>query len=113
MMFLSSENRTGDSLLIFFDIRSYSTVSSYQRGFNHVKKVEKYFKVIKVKNAVYGVFIKCFYFGNPIQNGSKDGRGVGQKYLSSSFSPVTSTNVGINPQNLLTFSFDTSFATLV
>ena len=30
----------------------------------------------------------------------------------TSFSPVTSTNIGISPQNFLTFSFN-SFATLV
>ena len=30
----------------------------------------------------------------------------------TSFSPVTSTNIGISPQNFLTFSFNT-FATLV
>ena len=38
--------------------------------------------------------------------------GVGQKGLTTSFSPVTSTNVGVSPQNFLTFSFN-SFATLV
>ena len=41
---------------------------------------------------------------NPIQNG-------GQKSPRTSFSPVTSTNVGIRPQNFLTFSFS-PFATL-
>ena len=32
--------------------------------------------------------------------------GGGQKGPSTSFSPVTSTNVGIRPQNFLTFSFN-------
>ena len=32
--------------------------------------------------------------------------------INTSFSPITSTNVGISPQNLLTFSFN-PFATLV
>ena len=38
--------------------------------------------------------------------------GGGAKRSPTSFSPVTSTNVGISPQNSLTFSFNT-FATLV
>ena len=41
----------------------------------------------------------------PIQDG-------GAKRPPTSFSPVTSTNVEISPQNLLTFSFN-PFATLV
>ena len=32
--------------------------------------------------------------------------GGGQKGSPTSFSPVTSTNVGISPQNFLTFSFN-------
>ena len=43
---------------------------------------------------------------NPIQDGG------GQKDPPTSFSPVTSTNVRIKPQNFLTFSFN-PFATLV
>ena len=35
-----------------------------------------------------------------------------QKGSSTSFSPVTFTNVGINPQNFLTFTFNL-FATLM
>ena len=42
----------------------------------------------------------------PIQNGGR------QKGPSTSFSPVTSTNIGISPQNYLTFSFN-PFITLV
>ena len=42
---------------------------------------------------------------NPIQDG-------GAKGPPTSFSPVTSTNVGFGPQNFLTFSFN-PFATLV
>ena len=38
----------------------------------------------------------------PIQ----DGWEVGQKDPPTSFSPVTSTNVGISSQNVLTFSFN-------
>ena len=38
--------------------------------------------------------------------------GGGPKRPPASFSPVTSTNVGISPQNYLTFSFK-PFATLV
>ena len=40
---------------------------------------------------------------NPIQDG---GGGGGQKGPPTSFSPVTSTNIGIRPQNFLTFSFN-------
>ena len=36
----------------------------------------------------------------------------GTKRPPTSFSPVTSTNVGVSPQNFLTFSFNT-FASLV
>ena len=38
--------------------------------------------------------------------------GVAKKPPTTSFSPVTSTNVGFGPQNILTFSFN-PFATLV
>ena len=38
--------------------------------------------------------------------------GGGQMALTTSFSSVTSVNVGISPQNFLTFSFN-PFATLV
>ena len=44
---------------------------------------------------------------NPVPNGWG-----WQKGPPASFSPVTSTNVGLSPQNFLTFSFDT-FATVV
>ena len=37
---------------------------------------------------------------NPIQDGG------GKKAPPTSFSPVTSTNVGISPKNFLTFSFN-------
>ena len=45
---------------------------------------------------------------NPIQ----DGGGKKPPLPPTSFSPVTSTNVGFGPQNFLTFSFN-PFATLV
>ena len=40
------------------------------------------------------------------------GRGGGEKASLTNFSPVTSTNLGFDPQNFLTFSFN-PFATLV
>ena len=40
------------------------------------------------------------------------GGGGGKKAPPTSFSPVTSTNLGFGPKNFLTFSFD-PFATLV
>ena len=43
---------------------------------------------------------------NPIQDGGE------QKGLPTSFYPVTSTNLGLSPQNSLTFSFS-PFSTLV
>ena len=45
------------------------------------------------------------FFLNPIQDEGGD-------RLSNSFSPVTSTNVGLSPKNFLSFSFS-PFATLV
>ena len=49
---------------------------------------------------------KCIItHNNTIQDGV-------QKDLPTSFSPITSINVGTNPQKFLTFSFD-SFATLL
>ena len=53
-------------------------------------------------------------FINPIQDESGGGGGGGTKSSPhpTSFSSVTSTNVGISPQNFLTFSFN-PFATLV
>ena len=52
-------------------------------------------------------------FINPIHDGGRGGEG-GQKDPPTLpvFSSVTSTNVGISPQNFLTFSFN-PFATLV
>ena len=41
-----------------------------------------------------------------------EGGGGGAKRPPTSFSPVTSTNIGISPQNILSFSFD-PFDTLV
>ena len=46
---------------------------------------------------------------NPIQN---MGRGGQKAPPHTSFSPVTSTNVGVSPKNFLTFSFK-PFATVV
>ena len=48
---------------------------------------------------------------NPIQDGGGGGGG-GEKAPPTSFSPVTSTNVGFGLQNFLTFSFSL-FATLL
>ena len=39
---------------------------------------------------------------NPIQDGGQ----ANMTHSSTSFSPVTSTSVGISPQNSLTFSFN-------
>ena len=49
-----------------------------------------------------------FIFFNPIQDGGEGAK----RPIPTSFSPVTSTNVGIRHQNFLTFTFNT-FATVV
>ena len=43
--------------------------------------------------------IPFLYHINPIQDG-------GKKASSTSFSPVTSANVGVSPKNFLTFSYN-------
>ena len=45
---------------------------------------------------------KATSYFNPIQDWGEGG----QKSLPTSFSPVTSTNVGISRQNFVTFSFN-------
>ena len=57
-------------------------------------------------NEVY-IMVLTWRFFNPFRMG-----GGGEKAAATSFSPVTSTNVGISLQNFLTFSFN-PFATLV
>ena len=52
---------------------------------------------------VNGIFQKGL---NPIQDGGVGGGGDCQKGPPTSFSPVSSTNVGISPQDFLTFSFN-------
>ena len=47
---------------------------------------------------------------NPIQDGGSGGEG--KKAHPTSFSPATSTNIGISPPKFLTFCFN-SFATLM
>ena len=56
-------------------------------------------KETDIQNIAYNYF-------NPIQDG-----GRGKRPLPTSFSPVKSTNVGINPQTSLTLRFN-PFATL-
>ena len=56
-------------------------------------------KVTSLSNQ-FSILKNCFHF-NPIQDG-----GGGQKAPLPVFSPVTSTNVEIRPQNFLTFSFN-------
>ena len=53
-----------------------------------------------------------FWIINPIQDRCGEGGEWGKKAPPTSFSPVTSTNVEINHQNFLNFSFNL-FATLV
>ena len=53
-----------------------------------------------------------FSIPNPIQDGGGGGGWPKRPPAPTSFSPVTSTNVGFDPQNVLTFSFN-HFAKLV
>ena len=51
--------------------------------------------------------MSTFSSGSKAFNSIQDGRGGGgQKGPPTTFSPVTSTNVGSDPQNFLTFSFN-------
>ena len=59
---------------------------------------------ISHKINLFDIITTIYKILNPIQNG-------GQKSPRTSFFPVTSTNVGIRPQNFLTFSFS-PFVTL-
>ena len=62
---------------------------------------------LKVLKSIYNTTKSSMF--NPIQDGRGGG---GAKRPPTSFSPVTSTNIGISPQNILSFSFD-PFDTLV
>ena len=63
-----------------------------------------------VTNMVY--HLPCEFLKNLIIFRLGEEGGERQKGFPTSFSPVTSTNVGISPQNFQTFSFN-PFATLV
>ena len=58
------------------------------------------------------VTISFNIYNSNIINSIQDVGVGGKKAPSTSFSPVTSTNVGVGSQNVLNFSFN-SFATLV
>ena len=65
----------------------------------------------KVINCTHAKSLQVIKSGfNPIQD--EDGGAAKQPPSHTIFSPVTSTNVVISPQKILTFSFN-SFATLV
>ena len=86
---------------IYFD--QYNDVTVSKR-----KKLEPKYDPTKLIIETY-YYETCF---NPIPDGGQGGGVQGQKDPSTSFSPVTSANVGISLQNFLTFSFN-PFATLV
>ena len=94
------------SLFRFLDYRSlqFYTKKIKKLG-EHKSKLRTTYpiKIIKIlRTASLGLnFTGSF---NPIQDG-------GQKGLPTSFSPVTSTNTGIRPQNFLTFSFNSFWQT--
>ena len=64
------------------------------------KQIFKNIKIYKFKQKNIEKNILIYF--NPIQ----DGGGGGKKAPPTSFSPLTSTDVGISPQNFLTFIFD-------
>ena len=66
-----------------------------------------YFHVALFNVGLFGVPLFNVTLFNPIQDG-----GGGQKGPPTCFSPVTSINVGISPENFLTVNYD-PFATLV
>ena len=82
---------------------------STQRPFNVVEFKNEVKKLFEKQNAeirrattkynqTHTAFVEAF---NPIQD-----KGGSKRGPSTSFSPVTSTNVTISPQNFLTFSFN-------
>ena len=65
----------------------------------------------KITQHLAQILLACWRNWSNI-NTIQDEGGAGKKAPRTSFSPVTSTNVGFGPQNFLTFSFN-PFATLV
>ena len=86
---------------IYFD--QYNDVTVSKR-----KKLEPKYDPTKLIIEIY-YYETCFH---PIQDGGQGWGVQSQKGPPTSFSPVTSANVGISLQNFLTFSFN-PFATLV
>ena len=79
-------------------------MSYYPEADNHI--TDKVKVVLYLLNYASKKELKHAAGVNPIQDG------VGAKRPPTSFSPVTSTNLGLSLQNFLTFSFN-PFATLV
>ena len=67
------------------------------------KQIFKNIKIYKFKQKNIEKNILIYF--NPIQDGGGGGGG-GKKAPPNSFYPLTSTDVGISPQNFLTFIFD-------
>ena len=57
-------------------------------------------------NIIFRKYVSASQGLNPIQDGGDGGRGGQKGPPPTIFSPVTSTNVGLSPQNFLTFSFN-------
>ena len=92
---------------LFYDINNYRHLSELEKEEKRKKfnQLEKSLNFKKLRNNINAIHYEGL---NPIQ----DGRGGAKRPPSTSFSPVTSTNVGFGPQSFLTFSFNL-FATLV
>ena len=91
-----NEGQCKDTVILYCDFFSFLLLLSYETKYHCVTLISKKDKA-RIVNTLF----------NPIQ----DGR-AGKKAPTTSFSPVTFTNVGFGPQNFLAFSFN-PFATLV
>ena len=112
-----------NSKLLKIDKKHYKGINIYSIRYITIIKIDGYDNINSLNPLYFLVFHANGYIEekngnkyldfdesvNPIQ----DGGGVGvKKAPTTSFSLVTSTNVGISSQNLLTFSFN-PFPTLV
>ena len=83
------------------------------KNFHHSLKHHSFYLTLDIFNIFRNVCIKYY---SPKQrrvlNPIKDGGRRGKKSPPTSFSPITSTNVGTNPQSFLSYSFD-PFVTLL
>ena len=73
------------------DKKDFNDIDIYYLGYEHKKKISE----CNVINSVNPLYLTLFMMG-----------GAKSPPPPTSFSPVTSTNVGFGPKNFLTFSFN-------